>query len=95
MREAGANYAIKQFEIFDDKQRGYEFVDFFGTCSDECTDPAYTGIHDFKKKFGSTYIEFPGEFHYVLKPVMYQLWINLYPWALKTLRTLKNKARKK
>ena len=95
LREAGANYAIKQFEIFDDKQRGYEFVDFFGTCSDECTDPAYTGIHDFKKKFGSTYIEFPGEFHYVLKPVMYQLWIKLYPWALKTLRKLKNKARKK
>ena len=27
LREAGANYAIKQYEIFDDKQRGYEFVE--------------------------------------------------------------------
>ncbi len=94
LREAAANYAIKQFEIFDDKQRGYEFVDFFGTCSDECSDPALTGIHDFKKKFGSTYIEFPGEFHYVLKPVSYKLWIKLYPWALNLLRKIKNRNRK-
>lgn len=94
LREAGANYAIKQFEIFDDKQRGYEFVDFFGTCSDECTDPALTGIHDFKKKFGSTYIEFPGEFHYVLKPITYKLWIKLYPWALKTVKKIRNMTRK-
>ena len=94
LREAGANYAIKQFEIFDDKQKGYEFVDFFGTCSDECTDPALTGIHDFKKKFGSTYIEFPGEFHYVLKPVTYHIWINFYPRALKTVKKIRNLTRK-
>lgn len=94
LREAGANYAIKQFEIFDDKERGYEFVDFFGTCSDECTDPALTGIHDFKKKFGSTYIEFPGEFHYILHPLIYRLWISLYPWALKTIKKLRNMTRK-
>lgn len=94
LREAGANYAIKQFEIFDDKEKGYEFVDFFGTCSDECTDSALTGIHDFKKKFGSTYIEFPGEFHYVLHPVIYHFWIRLYPWALKTIKKLRNRTRK-
>lgn len=94
LREAGANYAIKQFEIFDDKERGYEFVDFFGTCSDECTDPALTGIHDFKKRFGSTYIEFPGEFHYILKPLTYQIWSKLYPWALSTIKKVKNRKRK-
>ncbi len=90
-REVGANYAIKQFEIEDDISKGFEFVDFFGTIGKESTDKKYKGIHEFKKRFGGDYCEFPGEFHLVLKPLTYTLFMKLLPSAKKCMRKLKKR----
>ena len=37
------------------------------------------GLHEFKKKFGGDYIEFMGEFDYVLKPLYYFAFTKLVP----------------
>lgn len=92
-RDVCANYAIKQYEIFDDIDKGYEFVDFFGTIGNPTPDNPLFGIHDFKRKFGGDYIEFPGEFHLVVRPLSYLIWIKLYPFALNLLRKLEIKKR--
>ncbi len=93
MREVAANYAIKQFEIEDDINKGFEFVDFFGTCAEPVTNKEYSGIHDFKKKFSGDYYEFAGEFHLVINPMQYALWIKVVPMAKNIMRILKRRSR--
>lgn len=91
MREVGANYAIKQFEIEDDVDKKFEFVDFFGTIGNPQPNSEHIGIHEFKKKFGGDYIEFPGEFHLVLKPLHYAIWTKAAPKAKQLMRALKKR----
>lgn len=91
LREAGANYAIKQFEINDDIDKHFEFVDFFGTIGHPSASSEHIGIHEFKKKFSGDYVEFPGEFHLVLKPLQYALWIKAAPEIKKLLRRMKKR----
>lgn len=91
MREVGANYAIKQFEIEDDIDKHFEFVDFFGTIGNPTPESEHIGIHEFKKKFNGDYWEFPGEFHFVLNPMHYALWVKAAPKAKQLMRTLKKR----
>ena len=93
MRDVGANYAIKKFEIEDDIDKGFEFVDFFGTIGDTKENSEHQGIHEFKKRFSGNYYEFPGEFHLVLKPFHYTIWTKLAPTAKNWMRKLKRKQR--
>ncbi len=91
MRDVAANYAIKQFEINDDINKGFEFVDFFGTCEEPVTNKEYAGIHEFKKRFSGDYCEFAGEFHLVIKPLTYAMWIKAVPMAKKIMRKIKKR----
>ncbi len=91
LREVGANYAIKQFEIRDDLKKGFEFVDFFGTIGNPTPQSEHIGIHDFKKRFSGDYYEFPGEFHLVLKPAHYAVWMQMAPKVKEWLRAFKKR----
>lgn len=95
MRDANANYAIKQFEINDDIDKGYEFVDFFGTIGNPTKESEHIGIHEFKKKFSGDYIEFPGEFHLVLKPIHYEIWTKALPKAKQIMRKIRKRKTEK
>ncbi len=93
MRNMNGNYAIKQFEIEDDIEKGFEFVDFFGTIGNASDSSEHLGIHEFKKKFSGDYYEFPGEFHYICKPLEYAFVMKAMPIAKNILRGLKKKKR--
>ena len=49
------------------------------------------GLHEFKKKFGGDYVEFIGEWDYILNPFMYFVFTKLVPIYRKIIR---NKSKK-
>ena len=63
-----ANYLVYQRQIKDAKEKKKEIFDVFGTIGDPNSNSHLIGLHDFKKKWGGEYIEFIGEFDYILKP---------------------------
>lgn len=79
--------------IQEAKNRNVEFYDFFGTTGDPSPENPLHGIYQFKKKYGGTMYEFIGEFDYVLKPISYRLFDNLYPKILAFLVKRKSKKR--
>lgn len=79
LRFLNANYFIYYTIIKDAKEEGYEYIDFFGTTGNPTKDNPIYGIHLFKKRLGGEYLEFIGEFDYVIKPFMYFLFQKLVP----------------
>lgn len=79
LTESYANYLTYFEHIKYCKEKGIKIYDQFGTIGDLDKNNPRFGLHEFKKKFGGDYIEFFGEFDYVLKPLMYFIFTKLVP----------------
>lgn len=79
LTESYANYLTYFEHIKYCKENNIKIYDQFGTIGDLSKDNPRLGLHEFKKKFGGDYIEFLGEFDYVLKPFMYFVFTKLVP----------------
>jgi len=81
-----SNYKVYYEHIKYCHDKGIKYYDHFGTVGDlNPKNPRY-GLHVFKKSFGGNYIEFIGEFDYVIKPVMYFCFTKLVPFYRKLIR---------
>lgn len=95
LTETYTNYATYFEHIKYCKEHGIEIYDQFGTIGDLSSNNPRMGLHEFKKKFGGDYIEFLGEFDYILKPFLYFVFQKLVPFYRnivknKSKRELKN-----
>ncbi|MCI2041885.1 MAG: aminoacyltransferase [Bacilli bacterium] len=79
LTETYTNYHTYYEHLKFCKEREIEIYDQFGTIGDLSKDNPRLGLHEFKKKFGGDYIEFMGEFDYVLKPLYYFAFTKLVP----------------
>lgn len=95
LRQLSANYAITWQAIQTAADAGMEFVDFFGSTGDPSPDNPVTGIYAFKKKFSGDFVEFPGEFHLVVRPALYAFWEKFSPAALRMMRKIKRAVQRK
>ena len=73
------NYLVYQKQITDSFNEGYKVFDVFGTIGDPNSSSHLVGLHDFKKKWGGEYIEFIGEFDYILKPFLNFIYTKIIP----------------
>ena len=73
------NYLVYQKQIADSFNEGYKVFDVFGTIGDPNSSSHLVGLHDFKKKWGGEYIEFIGEFDYILKPFLNFIYTKIIP----------------
>lgn len=80
LTESNANYLTYYEHIKYFKEKNIEVYDQFGTIGDLSKDNPRIGLHEFKKKFGGDYVEFIGEFDYILKPFMYFIFTKLIPF---------------
>ncbi len=74
-----ANYKLLDYQIKLAHDSGIEIFDEFGTIGDLSGDSPLIGIHEFKKRWGGEYIEFVGEFDYILNSFMYFIYKTLIP----------------
>ncbi len=79
LTETYVNYNTYYEHLKFCKEHGLKIYDQFGTIGDLSKDNPRLGLHEFKRKFGGDYIEFMGEFDYVIKPVYYFLFTKLVP----------------
>ena len=86
LTESYANYLTYFEHIKYCKENNIKIYDQFGTIGDLSKDNPRLGLHEFKKKFGGDYVEFIGEFDYVIKPVMYFVFTKLVPLYRKLVR---------
>lgn len=91
LTETYANYHTYLEHIKYCKERGLKIYDQFGTIGDLSKDNPRLGLHEFKKKFGGDYIEFIGEFDYVINKPMYFIFTRLVPFYRRMVR---NKSKK-
>lgn len=71
-------------------QKCYDFFDLFGTVGDpHTTYKNLASLHDFKRKFGSNYIEFTGEFDLINNNFLYKI----LPILLTVYRKLKKRVK--
>lgn len=61
------------------KERNLNIYDQFGTIGDLSKDNPRLGLHEFKKKFGGDYVEFIGEFDYIINKPLYFIFTKLVP----------------
>ncbi len=80
LTETYANYHTYYEHIKYCKEKGLHIYDQFGTIGDLRKDNPRLGLHEFKKKFGGDYVEFIGEFDYVVNPLMYIVFTKLVPF---------------
>ena len=74
-----SNYKVYYEHIKYCHDKGIRYYDHFGTIGDlDPKNPRY-GLHIFKKSFGGNYIEFIGEFDYIVNHFMYFLFTKLVP----------------
>lgn len=74
---------------------GIKLYDQFGTIGDLRENNPLLGLHEFKKKFGGDYVEFTGEYDYVLNKFMYFVFTKLVPIYRKTIKNLSKWKRKR
>lgn len=79
LTESYSNYHTYLEHIKYCKENGIKIYDQFGTIGDLRKDNPRLGLHEFKKKFGGDYIEFLGEFEYILNKPMYFVFKKLVP----------------
>ncbi len=99
LTETYVNYYTYSEHIRYCKEKGIKIYDQFGTIGDLSKDNPRLGLHEFKKKFGGDYIEFIGEWDYVINHFMYFVFTKLVPIYRKIIRRkskkeLKNEIRK-
>ncbi len=95
LSETYANYKTYQEHIHHYHEQAIKTYDQFGTIGDLREDNPLLGLHEFKKKFGGNYVEFTGEFDYILNRPLYFLFTKLVPFYRKIInkiakRNLKN-----
>ncbi len=86
LTESYANYLTYFEHIKYCKENNIKIYDQFGTIGDLSPDNPRLGLHEFKKKFGGDYVEFIGEFDYVINPIMYFVFTKLVPLYRKIIR---------
>ena len=91
LTESYANYNTYYEHIKYSYEHGVKIYDQFGTIGDLRKDNPRIGLHEFKKKFGGDYVEFLGEFDYIINRPMYIVFTKLVPLYRKII---KNKGKK-
>ena len=86
LSETYVNYNTYFEHIKYCKNRGLKIYDQFGTIGDLSENNPRLGLHEFKKKFGGDYIEFIGEWDYVINPIMYFVFTKLVPIYRKIIK---------
>ena len=86
LSETYVNYNTYLEHIKYCKEKGIEIYDQFGTIGDLSEDNPRLGLHEFKKKFGGDYIEFIGEWDYIINKPMYFVFTKLVPIYRKMVR---------
>ena len=86
LTETYTNYHTYYEHIKYCKDKGIKIYDQFGTIGDLSSDNPRLGLHEFKKKFGGDYVEFVGEWDYVIRPISYFLFTKLVPFYRKMIR---------
>lgn len=81
-----SNYKVYYEHIKYCHDKGIKYYDHFGTIGDLSSKNPRYGLHVFKKSFGGNYIEFIGEFDYVVNPIMYFCFTKLVPLYRKIIR---------
>ena len=99
LTETYVNYYTYSEHIRYCKEKDIKIYDQFGTIGDLSKDNPRLGLHEFKKKFGGDYIEFIGEWDYIINHFMYFVFTKLVPIYRKIIRRkskkeLKNEIRK-
>lgn len=91
LSETYVNYNTYYEHIKYCKEKGIKIYDQFGTIGDLSKTNPRLGLHEFKKKFGGDYVEFIGEWDYILNPFMCFVFTKLVPIYRKIIR---NKSKK-
>ena len=91
LTETYVNYHTYYEHLKFCKDRGLKIYDQFGTIGDLSKDNPRLGLHEFKKKFGGDYVEFMGEFDYVVKPLYYFAFTKLVPIYRNMIKKRKKK----
>ncbi len=91
LSETYVNYSTYYEHLRYCKSRGLKIYDQFGTIGDLRDDNPLLGLHEFKRKFGGDYVEFLGEWDYVINPLMYFIFTKLVPIYR---NIIKNKSKK-
>ena len=94
LSETYVNYNTYFEHIKYCKEQGIEIYDQFGTIGDLSDNNPRLGLHEFKKKFGGDYVEFIGEFDYVINHFMYFVFTKLVPLYRKMVRRKSKKVLK-
>lgn len=91
LSETYVNYNTYYEHIKYCKEKGIKIYDQFGTIGDLSKTNPRLGLHEFKKKFGGDYVEFIGEWDYILNPFMYFVFTKLVPIYRKIIRNRSKK----
>ena len=91
LTETYVNYHTYYEHLNFCKDRGLKIYDQFGTIGDLSKDNPRLGLHEFKKKFGGDYVEFMGEFDYVVKPLYYFAFTKVVPIYRNMIKKRKKK----
>ena len=94
LSETYVNYHTYYVHLRYCKARGLRIYDQFGTIGDLREDNPLFGLHEFKRKFGGDYVEFLGEWDYVINPVMYFVFTKLVPIYRNIIKKRSKKALK-
>lgn len=95
LSETYVNYNTYFEHIKYCKNKGIKIYDQFGTIGDLSKDNPLIGLHEFKKKFGGDYVEFLGEFDYVLNKPLYFAFTKLVPLYRETIKNIAKKTRER
>ena len=71
-----AQYVLHAWLMREAQVGGLEFFDFWGVAPEVADQErhAWAGISRYKRSFGGMYLEMPGTFDYVLRPVQYEFY---------------------
>lgn len=94
LSETYVNYHTYYEHLRYCKSRGLKIYDQFGTIGDLREDNPLFGLHEFKRKFGGDYVEFLGEWDYVINPLMYFVFTKLVPIYRNIIKKRSKKALK-
>ena len=86
LSETYVNYGTYYEHLKYCKEKGLKIYDQFGTIGDLSENNPRLGLHEFKKKFGGDYVEFIGEWDYIINPIMYFSFTKLVPLYRKLVR---------
>ena len=79
LSESYVNYNTYFEHIKYCKDNEIKIYDQFGTIGDLSNDNPRLGLHEFKKKFGGDYVEFLGEWDYIINKPLYFFFTKLVP----------------